>query len=143
LTRKGKSHSIRPVSKRPPVWCKYEPEEVEALVVNLAKEEISPSKIGVILRDQYGVPLVYHITGKHITQILREAELSQPIPEDLSNLIKKATGLRMHLARNTGDLINKRSLAITESKLRRLAKYYTNKHILPKDWQYKPEVELS
>ncbi|MEM1589111.1 MAG: 30S ribosomal protein S15, partial [Candidatus Bathyarchaeia archaeon] len=35
---KGKSHSTRPVSKRPPSWCKYQPEEVEALVIKLARE---------------------------------------------------------------------------------------------------------
>ena len=143
MTRKGKSHSIRPVSKRSPAWCKYEPEEVEALVVKLAKEEISQSKIGVILRDQYGIPLIYSITGKRINTILNEAKLSQPIPEDISNLIKKATRLRRHLGRNKGDLINKRALALTESKVRRLAKYYAKKRILPKDWKYKPEVELS
>ncbi|MEM2455020.1 MAG: 30S ribosomal protein S15, partial [Candidatus Bathyarchaeia archaeon] len=58
---KGRSHSTRPVGKRPPAWCKYTPEEVVALVVKLAKEGNSPSKIGVILRDQYGIPLIKSI----------------------------------------------------------------------------------
>ena len=55
---KGKSHSTRPVSKRPPSWCRYQPEEVEAFVIRLAKEGNSLSKIGTILRDQYAIPLV-------------------------------------------------------------------------------------
>ena len=50
---KGKAHSTRPVSKRAPSWCKYQPEEVEALVVKFAKEGHSASVIGTILRDQY------------------------------------------------------------------------------------------
>ncbi|RLI51247.1 30S ribosomal protein S15, partial [Candidatus Bathyarchaeota archaeon] len=58
MTRRGKSRSRRPLSKRPPAWCKYSPEEVEAYVIKLTKEENPPSKIGVILRDQYGIPLV-------------------------------------------------------------------------------------
>ncbi len=143
MTRTGKSHSTRPISKRPPIWCKYAPEEVEALVVKLAKEENPPSKIGIILRDQYGIPLVKSITGKTVSKILSEAGLSQPFPEDLDNLIKKATRLRSHLGRNKGDLANKRSLALAESKVRRLAKYYVKKCILPRDWKYKPEIVIS
>jgi len=88
--KKGKSHSIRPVSKRPPSWCKYQPEEVEALVIKLAKEGQPPSRIGTILRDQHAIPLVKLITGKTITQIVKEAELAPTTPEDLGNLLKKA-----------------------------------------------------
>ncbi|MCK4243368.1 30S ribosomal protein S15 [Candidatus Bathyarchaeota archaeon] len=143
MTRTGKAHSTRPISKRPPTWCKYTPEEVEALVVKLAKEENPPSKIGIILRDQYGIPLVKPITGKRVSKILSEAGLSQPFPEDLDNLVKRATSLRRHLGRNKGDLINKRALALVESKVRRLAKYYVKKRILPRDWKYKPEIVIS
>jgi len=32
---KGRAHSTRPVSRRPPSWCKYQPEEVEAFIINL------------------------------------------------------------------------------------------------------------
>ncbi|MFQ6068438.1 MAG: 30S ribosomal protein S15, partial [Candidatus Bathyarchaeia archaeon] len=60
---KGKSHAIRPVSKRSPSWCRYESEEVEAIVIKLAREGYSPSRIGTILRDQHGIPLMKPITG--------------------------------------------------------------------------------
>jgi len=75
--QQGKSHSIRPVSKRPPSWCKYQPEEVEALVIKLAKEGHPPSRIGTILRDQYAIPLVKSITGKTITQTLKERKSAE------------------------------------------------------------------
>ena len=136
----GRSHSIRPVSKRPPSWCKYQPEEVEALVVKLAKEGQPPSRIGTILRDQYAIPLVKPITGKKITQILKEAALTPAIPEDLENLLKKATRLVTHLEKNGKDLHNKRTLQIVEAKIYKLSKYYKREGILPQNWKYEPKV---
>ena len=137
---KGKSHSTRPVSRRPPSWCKYTPEEVEALVVKLAKEGHPPSKIGTILRDQYAIPLVKPITGKTITQILKESKLAPPIPEDLQNLLKKAARLYAHLEKHRKDLHNKRALQLVESKIHRLASYYKEKGILPPNWKYEPKT---
>ena len=137
---RGRSRSTRPVSKRPPGWCKYTPEEVEALVVKLAREGKPPSLIGVILRDQYGIPLVKPITGKSILQILQEHNLAPRIPEDLYNLMRKAARLRRHLEKNRKDYSNKRALQIIESKIHRLSKYYKRKGILPEDWKYKYEL---
>lgn len=137
---RGKSHSIRPISRRPPSWCKYQTEEVEVLVIKLAKEGNPPSRIGTILRDQYAIPLVKPITGKSINKILKEASLSSTIPEDLGNLIKKAEGLILHLERNKKDLHNKRALQIVEAKIHKLSKYYKHKGVLPPNWKYKPKM---
>jgi small subunit ribosomal protein S15 len=142
LTKKarGKSHSIRPVSKRPPVWCKYRPEEVEALVVKLAKEGHPPTEIGVFLRDQHGIPLAKPITGKSITQILRDAELAPALPEDFENLLKKAARLRAHLQKNPKDVHNKRALQLVEAKIYKLMKYYKREEVLPPDWRYEAKA---
>jgi small subunit ribosomal protein S15 len=137
---KGKSHPIRPVSRRPPSWCKYQPEEVEALVVKLAKEGHSPSRIGTILRDQYAIPLVKPITGKTITQILRESGLAPPIPEDLAELLKKAERLAVHLERNKKDLHNKRALQLIEAKIHKISRYYKREGVLPPNWKYEPKI---
>ncbi|MBS7659232.1 MAG: 30S ribosomal protein S15 [Candidatus Bathyarchaeia archaeon] len=137
---KGKSHSTRPISKRPPSWCKYQPEEVEALVIKLAREGHPPSRIGTILRDQYGIPLVKPITGKSITKILEEAGLKPLIPEDLENLIRKATRLLTHLEKHRKDLHNKRALQLVEAKIHRLSEYYKQKGVLPPEWKYEPKV---
>lgn len=136
----GKSHSTRPIAKRPPPWCNYKPEEVEALVVKLGKDMIPPSMIGIILRDQYGIPLVKHITGKSITEILKEHGLAPSIPEDLANLLKKATRLRRHLEIHKKDTSNKRALQIIEAKIHRLSKYYKSIGRLPQNWTYKAVV---
>jgi len=137
---KGRSHSTRPITRRSPSWCRYTSEEVEALVVKLAREGSPPSRIGVILRDQYGIPLVKPIVGKSITEILRDNKLAPSIPEDLEMLIRKASRLHTHLERNRGDRHNKRALQIVESKIHRLSKYYKRKGVLPKDWKYTPTV---
>jgi len=137
---KGKSHQIRPVSKRPPSWCKYQPEEVEALIVKFAKEGNTPSRIGTILRDQYSIPLVKPITGKTITQVLKEGELSPAIPEDLASLLKKAESLTVHLEKNKGDVHNKRSLQIIEAKIHKLSRYYKREGVLPTGWKYEAKI---
>jgi len=137
---KGKSHSTRPITHRSPSWCRYTSEEVEALVVKLAREGNLPSKIGVILRDQYGIPLVKPIVGKSITEILKDNNLAPAIPEDLGMLLRKASRLHAHLERNRGDKHNKRALQIVESKIHKLSKYYKRKGLLPKDWKYTPTV---
>ncbi len=137
--KKGKSHSTRPAREGPPPWLKYKPEEVEQLVVSLAKKGYGPSMIGIILRDQYGIPLVKQVTGKKITQILEEHGLAPEIPEDLANLIKRAMRVRRHLEEHPKDYHSKRGLELIESKIRRLVKYYKRVGKLPPDWEYKPE----
>lgn len=136
----GKSHSIRPVSKRPPSWCKYQPEEVEGLVIKLGKEGHPPSRIGTILRDRYAIPLVKPFTGKKITQILKEADLAPSIPEDLGNLLEKAARLTAHLEENKKDVHNKRALQIVEAKIHKLSRYYKREGVLPSDWKYKAKT---
>ena len=137
---KGKAHQIRPVSKRPPSWCKYQPEEVEGLVIKLAKEGNPPSRIGTILRDQYAIPLVKPITGKTVTKILKDVELAPAMPEDLGNLLKKAESLGAHLERNKRDSHNKRALQIAEAKIHKLSRYYKREGVLPQSWKYAPKI---
>jgi len=136
----GKSHQIRPISKRPPSWCKYQPEEVEALVIKLAKEGNSTSRIGTVLRDQYAIPLVKPITGKTITKILKEAQLAPKIPEDLASLMKKAESLSAHYGKNKSDLHNKRALQLIEAKIHKLSRYYKREGVLPKNWKYEAKI---
>ncbi|HDI10286.1 MAG TPA: 30S ribosomal protein S15, partial [Euryarchaeota archaeon] len=124
--KRGRSGSTRPYRTSPPEWVKYTPEEVEDLIVKLSKEGVPPSQIGIILRDQYGIPRAKLITGKRITKILKEKGLLQDIPEDLMNLIKRAVNLREHLDKHPKDLHSRRGLILIESKIRRLVKYYVN-----------------
>jgi len=137
---KGKSHSIRPVSRRPPNWCKYQPEEVEAFIIKLAKEGQSTSSIGTILRDRYAIPLVKPIIGKSISDVLESANLAPTMPEDLTNLMKKAQSLAVHLDKNKKDLHNKRNMQIIEARIHKLSRYYKREGILSKNWKYEAKI---
>ncbi len=138
---KGKSHSTRPARAGPPRWLKLDmsPEDVELLVVELAKKGYTPSMIGIILRDQFGIPLVKQVTGKKLTQILEEHGVTLPVPEDLLFLMRKAVNLRRHLEEHPKDLHAKKGLIDLESKIHRLSKYYKRIGKLPPDWRYDPE----
>ena len=139
--RKGQAGSKRPSTLRVPEWMDEEKnaEWVESKVVELAKAGNTPSMIGMILRDQYGIPLVRVITGKRILDILRENELERRVPEDLRNIIAKALTVRKHLEENKRDFVSKRALQLVESKIHRLSRYYKRKRVLPPDWKYSPD----
>ena len=122
-----------------PGWVDKKPEEVEELVVELSQEGKSPSEIGIILRDQYGIPGVQEVLGKSMVEILQENDLEPNIPEELMNLMKQAVKMRNHLEKNQNDNRTQRTLKELESKIHKLTKYYKNRDRLPEDWRYDPE----
>lgn len=135
--RKGKAGSKHPVNRKEhPKWSSLNPREVELHILDLAKQGKSVSEIGMIIRDQYAVPDVKIATGKSISKILEANNLKSEIPEDLKNLISRALQIKKHLDTNKKDVRNKRNLQLTESKIRRLVKYYKENNVLPKDWKY-------
>ncbi|MBN2053060.1 30S ribosomal protein S15 [Candidatus Woesearchaeota archaeon] len=136
---KGKSRSTKPSKKVVPSWLKYKQKEIELLIVKFAKEGKSPSQIGIYLRDEYGIPDVKTITKKRISDILEEKKLLKEVPEDLMALIRKAVLVRKHLGENKHDMSAKRGLILTESKIKRLTKYYRRTGRLPLTWKYDPE----
>ncbi|QKQ99809.1 30S ribosomal protein S15 [Metallosphaera tengchongensis] len=134
----GASHSTRPARAGSPKWVRFSREEVEMLIMELAKKGYTPSMIGIVLRDQYGVPLAKQIVGKKVNQYLREKGLTPEIPEDLFNLIRRAVNVRRHLNEYPADKTAKKGLEEIESKIRRLAYYYKKANILPENWAYDP-----
>lgn len=110
-----------------PAWLKRDAAEIEALVIKFAKKGLSSEKIGLMMRDMYGVPKA-KLVGEDITKILKKAGINQEA-QDLSNLKKRADQLEKHLATNKQDQVAKRSLHITKDKITNLSKYY-NKGIL-------------
>ena len=138
--RHGKSHTIRPTTLRAPSWITLSPKEIEELVVKYSKDGLSPSQIGLKLRDQHSIPLIKPITKKSIGKILQENNLQAEMPEDLDNIVKKAVGLQKHLKTNKGDNRNVRSLELIEAKVHRLSVYYKRIDRIPKNWKYKSVV---
>ena len=132
--RHGKSGSTRPAQKIAP-WVKYKPDEIEGIVAKLAKQGLQSAQIGLALRDQYGIPTV-RINNARVARILKANNLYPEIPEDLFNLIRRAVKLSNHLEKSKTDYTSKRGLELTESKIRRLAKYYKGEKALPASWKY-------
>ncbi len=133
-TGRGVSGSTKP--KNPDLsMVDYEEEEIKDLITKLAEEDMMPSEIGEELRDRYGIPDVKAVTGKSINDILEEEDMALEVPEDLLKLMEKALNIKEHLEENGKDMEAKRSLSLTESKIRRLVKYYRGKK-LPEDWSY-------
>jgi small subunit ribosomal protein S15 len=113
--------------------------EAEEVIVSLANAGHSPSRIGLILRDEHGVKNFRELTGKHLQNALDENKLLGDIPEDLLNLIRKSVDLFNHLDKNHKDYSAKRGYELTVSKIRRLSKYYVKKGKLPATWRYTAE----
>jgi len=133
---KGISKSARPYKRSPPSWLKISPADVEEHVCKLAKKGLTPSQIGVILRDSNGIAQVKSVTGQKIVRILKAAGLAPDIPEDLYMLIKKSVNVHKHLERNRKDKDAKFRLILIESRIHRLARYYRTTRKLPANWKY-------
>ncbi len=137
-SRRGKSGSSKPYVTEAPEWSNTNSDEVTSLVVELGKVGHSTAEIGTIMRDQHAVPDVRLVTGKRIGAILAENDIGGTYPEDMMNLMRQAARIIEHLGSgNHKDLHNKRSLEITEAKIRKLASYYISEGKLPSEWRYK------
>lgn len=108
--------------KEKPLWLKTDYAEIEALTIKLAKQGLSSEKIGIILRDSYGIPKVKIFSSK-ISRIIKKAGITQE-PQDLSNLKRKVDKLKKHAEINRQDKVAKRSFQITQEKINKLLKRY-------------------
>jgi len=135
---KGVSGSKKPSKKTVPAWIRYKAKEVEMLISKMAKDGKTSSQIGITLRDTYGIPDVKTLTGKRVSQILDEKKLLPDVPEDLRSLIRKSALIRKHQEGNRMDKTALHGLQLTESKIKRLVKYYKHTKRLPLDWKYEP-----
>lgn len=133
---KGMSSSALPYKRTPPSWCKVTPTEVTDHICKLAKKGMTPSQIGVLLRDSHGIPQVTSVTGSKVLRILKGHGLGPEIPEDLYFLIKKAVSMRKHLERNRKDKDGKFRLILIESRIHRLARYYKKARKLAPTFKY-------
>jgi len=136
----GKAHSIRPIESKFSSWVKQDTKEIEDLVIKYTKDGLTPSQIGIKLRDQHAIPLVKPIINKTISDILEQNDLKSEIPEDLNNIVTKAVGLQKHLKSNKNDRRNIRSLELIEAKVHRLSMYYKKIGRIPKNWKYKSVI---
>uniref|UniRef100_A0A0K3CR41 BY PROTMAP: gi/472581836/gb/EMS19551.1/ 40S ribosomal protein s13 [Rhodosporidium toruloides NP11] gi/647402575/emb/CDR48808.1/ RHTO0S20e01838g1_1 [Rhodosporidium toruloides] n=1 Tax=Rhodotorula toruloides TaxID=5286 RepID=A0A0K3CR41_RHOTO len=112
---KGIAGSALPYKRSAPRWLKISADEVKEHIFKLARKGLTPSQIGVVLRDSHGVAQVKSVTG---------------------NKIKKAVQVRKHLERNRNDKDSKFRLILIESRIHRLARYYRTKGQLAPTFKY-------
>lgn len=107
-----------------PAWLKTSEEEVKAIILKLANKGLTSEKIGLVLRDQYGIPKV-SLYGLKIKRVLEEKDkYTEPT---LLNLEKRLNRIIEHNKKNKQDKKSERSLIITKAKLKKRGDYSKRK----------------
>jgi len=94
-------------------WVTTKPEDVKAKIIELAKQNMPPEKIGLVLRDQHGIPKA-KLLGIKVSTVLREAKLWQN-SEKINNE-KKIDTLKKHMEKHKHDYSAKRSMIKQSAK---------------------------
>ena len=81
-------------------WTKIKPAEVEKIIVDLARQGVPPEKIGLILRDQHGVPKT-KLFGIRIKEVLSKNKLDSN--SEKKNTLDKIEKLKKHSLTNKHD----------------------------------------
>ena len=110
------------ITMKKPVWLKYTEDEVREIILKIAEKDsnLTAEKIGLVLRDNYGIPAT-KIYGFKISEVLKKAEKYES--PDIKNLKSKTANIQKHLERNKGDKRTGRSLIITKAKLKTVESY--------------------
>jgi len=135
-SRKGRAGSHRPYPLTKPAWVTTTREEIVEQAVKLSKGGMSGAQVGAVLRDGYGVPSVRAVVGERMADLLKANGVEPELPEDLQALLKRVVHLQRHLATHPKDHSNRRGLSLIESRIRRLARYYRHRKVLPETWHY-------
>jgi len=107
-----------------PVWLKYSEEEVKSIILKLANKGLTSEKIGLTLRDQYGIPKVklYNLKIKKVIE--EKGKFEEPT---IKNLEIKLDKIVKHYKKNKGDKKAERSMIITKAKFKKIKEYQENK----------------
>ncbi len=114
-------------------------ESVDESIVGYAKQGMHQALIGERLKKEHGLKYIKQLYGKRLGTILKEKGYAPQYPQDFFDLLRRATVLRRHLAKNSNDVHNRTRLTRIESKIWRLTRYYKRSGALPTDWKYEPE----
>ncbi|MSS74522.1 hypothetical protein EXS72_02685 [Candidatus Pacearchaeota archaeon] len=91
--------------------------DIEKIIVDLGKQGVSSDKIGLILRDQHGIPKVKTL-GMKIGKILVKHNMEKS-PEKV-NTQKKIENLRKHFAANKHDYTAQRKTIMYAARLKKM-----------------------
>jgi len=102
--------------------AKYSESEVKEIILKIVEKNpgITTEKIGLILRDTYGIPKT-KIFGFKIGDVLKEKNLYQD--PDLKNVGEKVIKLEKHLSKHKGDKKTGKSLIKTKARHKLIKEY--------------------
>lgn len=106
-----------------PLWVKMSEADLKKVIAELA-DKYQPAQIGIILRDQYGVPST-RVFGKKLGAYLKE--LGIEANEDLSRAEKKVERMQEHLKENVTDKKAKHKFQKAQTRANILRKYAKKK----------------
>ena len=103
-----------------PLWLKLSEDELKKIIIDLS-EKYQPAQIGLILRDQYGVPTT-KVFGKKLKDYLKEA--GKDANSEIKNAETKVDKLKEHLKNNNSDKKAKHKSQKAFSRLNAVKKYH-------------------
>ena len=107
-----------------PVWLKMKEEDVKKIIAEVAEKYKQPAQIGLVLRDQYGIPTT-KIYGKKLAKYLEELGIESS--KELENSEKKVGRMKEHLKKNITDRRSKHKLQKAQSRFNILKRYFGKK----------------
>lgn len=100
-------------------WVTAKPAEIRSKIVELARQGMPPEKIGLVLRDQHGIPKA-KLLGLKIGKVLKEEKLWNDYEK--ANLEGHIEKLTKHTAKNTHDYKAIRVLVKRAAHLTKISK---------------------
>ncbi len=107
-----------------PVWLKLTEEELKKIIAELAQKH-PPAMIGLVLRDQYGVPTT-KVYGKKLAEYLKELKIEYK--KDLENVEKKTEKIKEHMKKHITDKKAKHKLQKSQSRVNSMKKYLAKRN---------------
>ena len=106
-----------------PVWLKQTEEDLKKIIADLS-EKYPAAQIGLILRDQYGIPTT-KIYGKKMSAYLKE--IKKDSSSELKNIEKRLEKIKEHIKSNITDKKAKHKLQKLQSKYNSTKRYVEKK----------------
>ncbi|MDO8517659.1 MAG: hypothetical protein Q7S33_06060 [Nanoarchaeota archaeon] len=104
---------MKKTALKKPIWLKMDEEALKKIIAELAEKYEAP-QIGLILRDQYGIPTT-RLYGKKLNQYLKE--IGKGSHTELKNIEKKYENMKKHISENPTDKKAKHKFQKAQSRL--------------------------
>jgi|SRR3989344_3868729 len=114
--------------KKPLTNDREKAENIEQIVIDLANQGHTPSKIGIILKEKYDIAKI-KLLGKKITKILKENKISYKT--DLDMVSKKLSKIEKHYEKNKQDKRAKREIVRFVGLKKKIQRYQDKKAPMP------------